>query len=140
MSQDSPSEAELHKDSSPPLVQPLSANPDPCQDVPSGPAGPVPSLELEPPLHPETLSMPHPVEDTVRQDTTTKTDTSEPAAEGQVTECNQSVSLEPDAEAAEEDEQVCGWISSIPIDVLHTQTPACRLADKRQNMCSILHM
>ncbi|XP_020558553.2 protein NOXP20 isoform X2 [Oryzias latipes] len=105
MSQDSPSEAELHKDSSPPLVQPLSANPDPCQDVPSGPAGPVPSLELEPPLHPETLSMPHPVEDTVRQDTTTKTDTSEPAAEGQVTECNQSVSLEPDAEAAEEDEQ-----------------------------------
>uniref|UniRef100_A0A8C8DVD3 Family with sequence similarity 114 member A1 n=1 Tax=Oryzias sinensis TaxID=183150 RepID=A0A8C8DVD3_9TELE len=105
MSQDSPSEAELHKDSSPPLVQPLSANPDPCQDVPSGPAGPVPSLEPEPPLHPESFSMPHPVEDTVRQDTTTKTDTSEPAAEGQVTECNQSVSLEPDAEAAEEDEQ-----------------------------------
>uniref|UniRef100_A0A3P9KAX8 Family with sequence similarity 114 member A1 n=1 Tax=Oryzias latipes TaxID=8090 RepID=A0A3P9KAX8_ORYLA len=105
MSQDSPSEAELHKDSSPPLVQPLFSNPDPCQDVPSGPAGPVPSLELEPPLHPESFNMPHPVEDTVRQDTTTKTDASEPAAEGQVTECNQSVSLEPDAEAAEEDEQ-----------------------------------
>ncbi|KAF6733456.1 Protein Noxp20 [Oryzias melastigma] len=100
MSQDSPSEAELHTDSSPPLVP---ANPDPCQDVPSVPPGP--SAPLEPPLHPESLKIPHSVEETVTEDTTAKTDTPDPAAEGLVAECTQSVSLEPDAEAAEEDEQ-----------------------------------
>lgn len=109
MSQDSPSEAELHTDSSPPLVP---ANPDPCQDVPS--VLPGPSAPLEPPLHPESLKIPHSAEETVTEDTTAKTDTPDPAAEGLVAECTQSVSLEPDAEAAEEDEQVCGWISSIP--------------------------
>ncbi|KAG7241303.1 hypothetical protein INR49_025821 [Caranx melampygus] len=77
-----------------------------CEDVPSAP--------LQPPLIPESFSLPQSTEETTTEDAPTTNDTSqgptyqsECAADGQVIECDQPVSLEPDTEAAEEEVEVC---------------------------------
>lgn len=87
-------------------LPPAHIDTDSCQDVSA--ALELPSASLQPPLIPE--SSPQSNEETTTEDTV-KTDTSEglmePATEGQVIECDQPVSLEPDTEAAEEDVEVC---------------------------------
>lgn len=99
-------------DPTPPPVQPPITDPGPCQDAPA--ATTLPSAPLQPPLTPETLDLPETNEETAQEDASVKADTPggqadqpERPAEGQVTECDQPVSLEPDAEAAEEDAEVC---------------------------------
>ncbi|KAM4584509.1 protein NOXP20 isoform 2-T3 [Odontesthes bonariensis] len=107
MSQAAPSAAEPCTDTTPPSEEPLHADPGPCQDVPSALA--TTSAPLEPPLVPESFDLPQSNEETAVEDTSAedKDDTAEghpePAAEGQVIECDQPVSLEPDAQNAEED-------------------------------------
>ncbi|XP_044202767.1 protein NOXP20 isoform X2 [Thunnus albacares] len=114
MSQAAPSDADPSVDTNPPPAQPTHTDPDSCQDVLE--VLEPPSAPLQPPLIPE--SFPQSTEETTTEDAA-KMDTSEglmePAAEGQVIECDQSVSLEPDTEAAEEDversaqEKEKGW-------------------------------
>ncbi|KAM7394230.1 hypothetical protein PAMP_021043 [Pampus punctatissimus] len=111
MSQTAPSDADLPADPTPPPTHTDSSS---SQDVPIVPTPP--SAPLQPPLIPE--SFPQSAEETTTEDAA-KTDTSEdpiePPAEGQVIECDQPVSLEPDTEDAEEDversslEKEKGW-------------------------------
>ncbi|XP_044047094.1 protein NOXP20 isoform X2 [Siniperca chuatsi] len=115
MSQAAPSNADPSADVTPPPAQPPLTDPGSCQDVPAAfaPA----SAALQPPLVPESFVLPQSTQETTTEDTTTAetpevpTDQPEPTAEGQVIECDQPVSLEPDAEAAEEDveEKEKGW-------------------------------
>ncbi|XP_073323430.1 protein NOXP20 isoform X2 [Pagrus major] len=122
MSQAAPSDGDPPADINPPPTQPAHSDSDSCQDVPAVPAPP--SDSLQPPLIPESVGLPQSTEETTTEDTATTiaataetseglTDQSEPPAEGQVFECDQPVSLEP--EAAEEDvekslqEKEKGW-------------------------------
>ncbi|XP_074486237.1 protein NOXP20 isoform X2 [Sebastes fasciatus] len=97
----------------PPPTQPPRTDPDPFQDVPAAFAPP--SAPLQPPLIPESFNLPP---STTSEEKTTEDaseDQPEAAAEGQEIICDQPVSLEPDAEAAEEDvessiqEKEKGW-------------------------------
>lgn len=109
MSQAALSDGDPPADINPPPTQP--AHSDSCQDVPAASAPP--SDSLQPPLIPERVALPQSSEEAATEDITTAattetsegvTDQSEPPAEGQVFECDQPVSLEP--EAAEEDVEV----------------------------------
>ena len=101
MSQTAPSDADPSADIiTPPTTQSPLDDPD-SPDVP-----------LQPPLIPENLVLPQATEEMTTEDTAVvpetsegRTDQPEPPAEGQVIECDQPVSLEP--EAAEEDLEVC---------------------------------
>ncbi|XP_053193010.1 protein NOXP20 isoform X2 [Scomber japonicus] len=99
MSQAAPSDADPSADTTPP---PAHIDTDSCQDVPA--ALEPPSAPPQPPLIPESSLQS--TEELTTEDTV-KTDNSEglmePATEGQVIECDQPVSLEPDTDAAEED-------------------------------------
>ncbi|XP_017259927.1 protein NOXP20 isoform X2 [Kryptolebias marmoratus] len=108
MSQDAPSDAEPRTDSGPPSVGPPHADPVPCQDVPTPPeqsSAPLPPPP--PPAAPEAVDLPRSTEQAAVEDTDAKSDASEseagPPAEGQVTECDQAVSLEPEADGSEEE-------------------------------------
>ncbi|XP_040001348.1 protein NOXP20 isoform X2 [Xiphias gladius] len=120
MSQAAPSDADASADTTHPPGQAPHTEPGCCQDGPA--ASTLPSAPLQPPLTPESLSFPQFTKETSTEHTATETGTSEgsadqPArgAEGQVIECDQPVSLEPDTEAAEEDverslqEKEKGW-------------------------------
>ncbi|XP_041838628.1 protein NOXP20 isoform X2 [Melanotaenia boesemani] len=98
------SDAEPCTDTTPP-PEPLHADPSPCENA-------LPVLEtpldpLQPPLIPESFNIPRSTEERAAEDTSSKTGTSEdhlkPPAEDQVVECDQPVSLEPEAGPAEED-------------------------------------
>uniref|UniRef100_A0A667XYH6 Family with sequence similarity 114 member A1 n=1 Tax=Myripristis murdjan TaxID=586833 RepID=A0A667XYH6_9TELE len=101
MSQADPADS----DTSPPPSQPLHTEPDSfSEDVLSAP--------LPPPLIPEGAHHPAPTEETIG-DNAAKGDASqfaadqpERGAEGEVAECDQAVSLEPDTAAAEEEMEV----------------------------------
>ncbi|XP_071359220.1 protein NOXP20 isoform X2 [Trachinotus anak] len=108
MSQAAPSDADPSADITHPPDQPPHTEPSSCEDVLAAPAPP--SASLQPPLMPESFTHPQSPEEMTAEDPTTKTDTSqgptdqpEHAVEGQVIECDQPVSLEPDTEAVEED-------------------------------------
>lgn len=107
----SQADADPSADITPPPTQHPHTDPGCCQDVPAAFAPP--SAPLQPPLIPESLDLPQTTtEETTTEETTTKTsegptDQPEPAAEDQVVICDQPVSLEPEAEAAEEDVEVC---------------------------------
>ncbi|XP_037621304.1 protein NOXP20 isoform X1 [Sebastes umbrosus] len=97
----------------PPHTQTPHTDPDPFQDVPAAFAPP--SAPLQPPLIPDSFNLPP---STTSEETTTKVASEnqpEAATEGQEIICDQPVSLEPDAEAAEEDvesslqEKEKGW-------------------------------
>ncbi|KAM7419196.1 hypothetical protein PAMA_016355 [Pampus argenteus] len=98
MSQAAPSDADLPADATPPPTNTDSSSSQDVPIVPTPPSGP-----LQPPLIPE--SFPQSAEETTTEDAA-KADTSEDlielAAEGQVIECDQPVSLEPDTEDAED--------------------------------------
>ncbi|XP_060921591.1 protein NOXP20 [Labrus mixtus] len=109
MSQAACSDTDLLVDIAPPPVQPPLPDPDSTQDVPAS-LTPPPSAPLQSALTPESVVPPRPVEDTTAEDTEAntsqgQTDQPEAAAEGQVIECDQPVSLEADAEAAEENQE-----------------------------------
>ncbi|XP_070683808.1 protein NOXP20 isoform X2 [Pempheris klunzingeri] len=117
MSQAAPSDADPSADATPPYTQPTQPDPGSSQDIPAAPTAP--SVPPQPPLIPESLVLPQSTEETTMQDTTTTkapegpTDLPQRPVEGQVIECDQPVSLEP--EAAEEDvegslqEKEKGW-------------------------------
>lgn len=113
MSQVAPLDAEPSADTTHPLEQQP-----PSEDVvTSDPA--TPSAPLQPPLIPESSSPPQSNEETTTEDEPTTattatddasqgpTDQSECAADGQVIECDQPVSLEPDTETAGGKAEVC---------------------------------
>ncbi|XP_034544597.1 protein NOXP20 isoform X2 [Notolabrus celidotus] len=94
---------------SPPTQDPQT-DPDSSHDITA--AFPPPSAPLEPPLTPESSVLPQPTEEITTEDNIAETHASEAqteqpeaAAEGQVIECDQPVSLEADAEAAENNEE-----------------------------------
>lgn len=112
MSQAAPSDMDLSVDTALPPGQPSDADAGSCQDVEA--ALTRPSAPLQPTLIPDSVNPPQSTEETTTEDTAPEADASEghtdqpePPAEGQVIECDQPVSLEPDAEAAEEDVEVC---------------------------------
>ncbi|XP_018551263.1 protein NOXP20 [Lates calcarifer] len=120
MSQAAPSDMDLSVDTALPPGQPSDADAGSCQDVEA--ALTRPSAPLQPTLIPDSVNPPQSTEETTTEDTAPEADASEghtdqpePPAEGQVIECDQPVSLEPDAEAAEEDverslqEREKGW-------------------------------
>uniref|UniRef100_A0A1A7WAK5 Family with sequence similarity 114, member A1 n=1 Tax=Iconisemion striatum TaxID=60296 RepID=A0A1A7WAK5_9TELE len=76
-----------------------------CQDVPVSPVHL--STLLQPPLIPKTVDLLQSAEQTVEKDTSAEPDTSEgqaqPPAESQLTECDQPVSLESEADGSEEE-------------------------------------
>ncbi|KAM3864862.1 protein NOXP20 [Diretmus argenteus] len=97
-------------DTLPPALQPPHTGPDSPENVPTD--APLPPAPLQPPLAPEGLGIPESTEEATGEDVL-KGDSSEgPAdqpehgAEGQVIECDQPVSLEPDVTAAEEEVEV----------------------------------
>lgn len=110
MSQAAPTDGEP----TPPLAQLPHADP----DVPAEPAPP--SSRPHPPSIPECSDLTRSTEETAGEDNTvtaTKSDVSEgqadqpePLTKGQVIECDQPVSLEPDAEAEEENVKVCEFL------------------------------
>lgn len=106
MSQSAPSDA----DPLPGPSQPTDTLSTSDQDVPGEP--PPSSVPLEPPLIPD--HSPLSTEETTAEDAV-GTDVSEvgtePEAEGQLTECDQPVSLEPDA--VEDDVEVCCFSLSL---------------------------
>nr|XP_046269399.1 protein NOXP20 isoform X2 [Scatophagus argus] len=107
MSQAAPSDADSSADITPPLTQHPGTDPGSCQDVPAALAPP--SAPPQPPLIPESLVLPQSTEEATTEDNATaktsegQTDQLDPPTEGQLIECDQPVSLEADAEAAEED-------------------------------------
>ncbi|KAM7009729.1 protein NOXP20 [Tautogolabrus adspersus] len=108
MSQAACSDTDLLVDIAPAPVQPPLTDPDSTQDVPASLTPP--SAALQSALTPESVFTSQPVEETTTEDTENNTsqgptDQPEAVAEGQVTECDQPVSLEADAEAAEENEE-----------------------------------
>ncbi|KAM6940642.1 protein NOXP20 [Xenentodon cancila] len=102
MSQADPSDVEPCTDLTPPPTHVPNTNPDPRQDDFDNPSAP-----LQPPLTPESADLPRSSEGTATQDTEGQ---AEPSADPQVTECDQPVSLEPDAETTEDTpEKEKGW-------------------------------
>ncbi|XP_070845809.1 protein NOXP20 isoform X2 [Chaetodon trifascialis] len=104
MSQAAPSDTDPSADITPTPTQPSHADPGSCQDVPAGLAPP--TAPPQPPLIPESFALPQSTEEMTTEDPAAKTsegptDQPEPPTEGQLIECDQPVSLEP--EAAEED-------------------------------------
>ena len=109
MSQTAPSDTDPSADTTLPSGQSPNPEPGSCQDVPA--ALTPPPASLQPPLTPESFSLPQSTEKTTTEDTAEgPTDQPEGAAQGQLIECDQPVSLEPDTEAAEENVEVCGGI------------------------------
>ncbi|XP_060948843.1 protein NOXP20 isoform X2 [Limanda limanda] len=106
MSQAAPSDVEPSADTTGLPVQPPLAQPDSCQDVPAALTPP-----SAPPQPPESINLTQSPEEMTPEDAATRPDSSEDltdqpmecASEGQLIECDQPVSLEPEAEAAEED-------------------------------------
>ncbi|XP_053275501.1 protein NOXP20 isoform X1 [Pleuronectes platessa] len=106
MSQAAPSDVEPSADATGPPVQPPLAQPDSCQDVPAALTPP-----SAPPQPPESINLTQSPEEMTTEDAATRPDSSEDltdqpmegASEGQLIECDQPVSLEPELEAAEED-------------------------------------
>lgn len=108
MSQAAPSDTDPSADITPPPTQPPHTDPGSCQDVPAAPAPP--TAALQPPLIPESFALPRSTEEMTTEHPAAETsegptDQPQPPAEGQLIECDQPVSLEP--EAAEEDVEVC---------------------------------
>ncbi|CAJ1052143.1 protein NOXP20 isoform X2 [Xyrichtys novacula] len=109
MSQADSSDMDPSTDITPPPALSTHPDPDSSQDAPAAIAPP--SAPPESLVTPESSVLPQPTEETTSEDTTADANTSEgytehpdPAAEGQVVECDQPVSLEGDADAAGEDE------------------------------------
>ncbi|XP_062243052.1 protein NOXP20 isoform X2 [Platichthys flesus] len=106
MSQAAPSDVEPSAEATIPAVQPPLAQPDSCQDVPAALTAP-----SAPPQPPESINLTQSPEEMTTEDAATRPDSSEDltdqpmecASEGQLIECDQPVSLEPESEAAEED-------------------------------------
>ncbi|XP_029950983.1 protein NOXP20 isoform X2 [Salarias fasciatus] len=124
MSQTAPSDPEPSTDPTteptPPPPQPLGTDSDPFQDIPA--AITAPSAPPQPPLVPEKFIIPDSSEETPSDEPAAEIhsgeaqdERSEPAAEGRAIECDQPVSLEAEAEAAEQDvesslqEKEKGW-------------------------------
>lgn len=107
MSQAALSDNDPSADITPPPTQPSHTDPGSCQDVPAAFAPP--SAALQPPMIPHSLVIPQSTEETATEDATTAEtsggpiDQPEPTSDGQAIECDQPVSLEPDAEPAHED-------------------------------------
>ncbi|XP_076585513.1 protein NOXP20 isoform X2 [Chaetodon auriga] len=104
MSQAAPSDTDPSADITPPPTQPPHTDHGSCQDVPAALAPP--AAPPQPPLIPESFALPQSTEEMTTEDPAAKTsegpmDQPEPPTEGQLIECDQPVSLEP--EAAEED-------------------------------------
>lgn len=104
MSQAAPSDTDPSTDITPTPAQPSHADPGSCQDVPAALA--TPTAPPQPPLIPESFALPQSTEEMTTEDPAAETsegptDQLEPPTEGQLIECDQPVSLEP--EAAEED-------------------------------------
>lgn len=111
MSQADPTDTGPSAENTSPPAHPHHTDPDSSQDVPAALAPP--SAPQQPSLITESLNLPQSTEE-MTEDTTAltnasegQTDQAEPAAEAQVIECDQPVSLEPDTEAAEDDVEVC---------------------------------
>lgn len=129
MSQAATSDVDPSADTTPPPDQRPHAEPDSCQDVPA--ALTPPAAPLQPPLIPDSCSLPQSTEDMTTEDTTDRSDCSEGPAdqpaerapEGQVIVCDQPVSLEPDAEAVAEDVEVCSTSFSTCFDYISIQFP-----------------
>lgn len=115
MSQAALSDNDPSADITPPPTQPSHTDPGSCQDVPAAFAPP--SAALQPPMIPHSLVIPQSTEETATEDATTAEtsggpiDQPEPTSDGQAIECDQPVSLEPDAEPAHEDLEVCSFFS-----------------------------
>lgn len=92
MSQAAPSDSELSTDSGPPSAHPPPHTGPVPQDVPTSPEPPVP----EPADHPRSAEEPDASTDATEGEVRAP-------AEGQVTECDQTVSLEPEADGSEEE-------------------------------------
>lgn len=112
MSQAAPTDTDPSADITPPSAHPPHTDPDSSQDVPA--ALTLPLAPQQPSLIPESFNLPQSTEETTTEDTTATTNTSEdptdqpePAAEAQVIECDQQVSLEQDTADAAEDVEVC---------------------------------
>lgn len=107
MSQSVPSDAEPCTDSGPPSNQ--APHTEPRQD--DSTLLEQPTAPLQSSLNTESTDFPHAAEQTGKENSKTKPETSEglpePAAEDRVVECDQAVSLEPDTESLEEEEKVC---------------------------------
>lgn len=109
MSETSSSDADPLSDATSPPDHPPHTEPASCQDVPAVSAPP--SAPLQPPLTPESLVSPQSTQETTTEDPATEetsqgpNDQPEPPAEPQVVECDQPVSLEP--EATEDNVEVC---------------------------------
>lgn len=109
MSETGSSDADPLSDITSPPDHPPHTDPASCQDVPAVSAPP--SAPLQPPLIPESLVSPQPTQEMTIEDPTTEetsqgpSDQLEPPAEPQVVECDQPVSLEP--EATEDNVEVC---------------------------------
>lgn len=102
MSQAGPSDSDPSADITSPPTEPLQTDPGCCQDVPAVIASP--PAPLQPPLIQESVTLPESTGEATTADTTTgetsdgPTDQQEPLTEHQVVECDQPVSLEPEAE------------------------------------------
>ncbi|KAF7666223.1 hypothetical protein LDENG_00114500 [Lucifuga dentata] len=106
MSQAAPTETDLSAETPSPPAQPHQNEPSSCEDVQMAP--PPPSDSPQPTLVHEGLDLPQSTEDMTTEDDMKDTpegpaDQSKPSAEGQVTECDQQVSLEPETGAADEE-------------------------------------
>ncbi|XP_074520361.1 protein NOXP20 isoform X2 [Halichoeres trimaculatus] len=106
MSQAASPDVDPSADITPPPTQDPQTDPDSSQDVPA--ALTPSSAPKESP--PESSLLPQPTEETTIEDNTAETNASEvqteqPKPQGQLVDCDQPVSLEGDAEAAEETEE-----------------------------------
>lgn len=109
MSQAAPTDTEPSADSTPPPDQPSR-----CEDVPAGltPTSASPQPHVIPESFTESSEEAHTEDTSTKENTNTtkqpevSTDHLQPAAEVQVIECDQPVSLEPEAEAADEHVEV----------------------------------
>ncbi|XP_037530889.1 protein NOXP20 [Nematolebias whitei] len=118
MSQAATSDADPCTDCGPPSGHPPHTDPVPCQGVPTSlepPSAPLQSLILE------AVDLPHSTKQAAVEDTSAQTETSEgrgelQGPEGPGTECDQTMSLEPEADGSEEEEKQTekswgGWSS-----------------------------
>lgn len=102
MSQAAPADVDPSSDITPPPTQDPQNDPDSPQDVTASPL-------VSPP---ESSVLPQPTEETTTKDNTAETNaaevqTEQPKPQGQLMDCDQPVSLEAEAEAADENEEVC---------------------------------
>lgn len=116
MSQAAPSDADSCTDGGPPSGHPPHTDPVPCQGVPTSPEPPSTPLQ---PLILEAVDLPHSTERAAVEDTSTQNETSEgrgepQGPEGPGAECDQTLSLEPEADGSEEEKKVCVLIWSLP--------------------------